>query len=358
MPAVVDQNKNLETIDCPVCKTCHQSQFLNLRERLKGEEEFTIARCNDCGLLMTNPRPTPAALSSYYPATYYSYAPVKVKQRSRFRQYAFELNRWYKNTLLQIYFGYHHLGSRAEQEKTVLGRLIFSVKAVLVLPLFLRAKWTGKDLKALPFRSPGRLLDVGCGSGRELLTHQSLGWKVTGVETSEQGCRVAQQHGLDVRCGDLTQINFAPDSFDLIYLSHCFEHLSAPCETLDKIRDILSPEGLMIMKIPNAGSWEAGWFGKRWFLYDAPRHLFHYTPHTIRDMISRRGLRVTKIQFDPGAAYGFRKSLTQLWQEKYAKTLKHGFWLEFVSQCITTLACWMGRGPVMAVYVEKNRDVA
>ena len=44
--------------------------------------------------------------------------------------------------------------------------------------------------------------------------------------------------------------------------------------------------------MPNAGSLQAALFGPRWFHLDLPRHLFHFTPRTLRALLERSGLEI------------------------------------------------------------------
>src|SRR5690606_4572283 len=48
-------------------------------------------------------------------------------------------------------------------------------------------------------RSPGRLVDVGCGSGEVLRAARRRGWEVAGAEPVEESARIARERGLDVR---------------------------------------------------------------------------------------------------------------------------------------------------------------
>jgi SAM-dependent methyltransferase len=61
---------------------------------------------------------------------------------------------------------------------------------------------------------PGRLLDVGCGTG--LLTRElaERDWSVTGIDISEDQLRLARSRGVDVQLADAHQLPFADGSFD------------------------------------------------------------------------------------------------------------------------------------------------
>jgi ubiquinone/menaquinone biosynthesis C-methylase UbiE len=61
---------------------------------------------------------------------------------------------------------------------------------------------------------PGRLLDIGCGGGRQLSTFADAGWTATGVDESEDQLRLARERGCNVVRGDAMALPFASSSFD------------------------------------------------------------------------------------------------------------------------------------------------
>jgi len=102
---------------------------------------------------------------------------------------------------------------------------------------FRRPPWdtgiTPPELEALVgVLPPGRALDIGCGSGTNLLRLLRAGWQVTGVDYALEAVRRAkkkiQRAGFDadVLYGDVTRIQFPADCFDLIYDIGCFHSLN------------------------------------------------------------------------------------------------------------------------------------
>ena len=60
----------------------------------------------------------------------------------------------------------------------------------------------------------GRLIDVGCGGGVAALGFQELGWRVTGVDISEDQLRLARERGVEVVHADATALPFKDETFD------------------------------------------------------------------------------------------------------------------------------------------------
>ena len=63
-------------------------------------------------------------------------------------------------------------------------------------------------------QGPGRLLDLGCGTGAHAVAFRDVGWDVTGVDASRDMLRRARSRGLDVVQADAVALPFANGSFD------------------------------------------------------------------------------------------------------------------------------------------------
>jgi SAM-dependent methyltransferase len=81
---------------------------------------------------------------------------------------------------------------------------------------------------------PGRALDLGCGSGTNLLFLAKAGWQVTGVDFALRAVERAKQKlaraGLagSVRVGDVAHLEAVAGPFDLVLDIGCYHSLSAP----------------------------------------------------------------------------------------------------------------------------------
>ncbi len=147
------------------------------------------------------------------------------------------------------------------------------------------------------FGRPGRLLDVGCGSGGYLLRARDRGWQVSGVELSRNATEQGRAHGLKIFCGTLREANLPDASFDYVRLNHVFEHLPDPNETLAEIKRILRPRGKLFIAVPNRESIAAKLFQEYWYQLAVPVHLFQWSPKTLTMMLQRHGFRVDKTYF-------------------------------------------------------------
>jgi SAM-dependent methyltransferase len=137
--------------------------------------------------------------------------------------------------------------------------------------------------------SPGRLLDVGAGRGDLGVVLGAYGWEVTGLEPSAGACEEGRRRGVRMVQGTLGSVD-ADDlgsGYDAVVFRHALEHVAEPKEDLGRARSLLRPGGLLLIALPNFGSWQSRKFGSAWFHLDLPRHRSHFTPagleHLLRD---------------------------------------------------------------------------
>jgi SAM-dependent methyltransferase len=140
-------------------------------------------------------------------------------------------------------------------------------------------------------KSEGSVLDIGCSSGGFLSVMQGPKWKLFGIEMSEATANEARRNtGAEVFVGDILDAPFAPESFDVITCFHVFEHVYQPKEMLAKVYQWLKPGGIFHLEVPNIDALEAGIFRSYWHSLELPRHLYHYSPATIRRLLAGAGL--------------------------------------------------------------------
>ena len=148
----------------------------------------------------------------------------------------------------------------------------------------------------LRHKSGGALLDLGCGSGGFLGAMKSPSWKLYGVEMSESAANVARQRcGAEVYVGDVLDAPFPPNSFDAITCFNVFEHMYEPGEVLRKVAEWLKPGGVFYTMMPNIDSAGARIFRSYWYALELPRHLFHFSPATLKMLVRSVGLRETLV---------------------------------------------------------------
>ncbi|MDZ4284114.1 MAG: class I SAM-dependent methyltransferase [Hydrogenophaga sp.] len=152
---------------------------------------------------------------------------------------------------------------------------------------------------ALPFgwdelaaMRPGRLMDVGCGTGALLMFGRQLGWQAQGLELDPAAVASARRAGLDVQEGGYEVLRHHPQAFDCIACSHVIEHVFDPVDMIRAMHSALKPGGHLLLATPNASSDVHLHFGRFWRGLEAPRHLVLFTPATLISLVREQGFEV------------------------------------------------------------------
>ncbi|SHI30032.1 Methyltransferase domain-containing protein [Arenibacter nanhaiticus] len=135
------------------------------------------------------------------------------------------------------------------------------------------------------------LLDVGAGTGDFLALAKKHGWETDGVEPSDLAKAKAAEKGLTL----YSDLKALPEKkYELITLWHVLEHLPNLEEQIQELVGLLSQTGTLVIAVPNFKSFDAAHYKKFWAAYDVPRHLWHFSRHSIRHLFSTQGMEVVK----------------------------------------------------------------
>jgi SAM-dependent methyltransferase len=267
--------EELETTACPACRTPGGTTLhAGLRDRtfFAAPGEWRLVLCPACGSGYLNPRPTPAAIGNAY-SRYFTHdeAPGGLPTPSGLARLRAAL----ANGQLNAAFGYHATPA------TPLGRAVAALAPS-------RAALVARDVRDLPARPHGRLLDVGSGSGAFLARMTALGWKAEGVEPDDDAVAVSRDAGLKVTHGTVFDVP-SDRRFDAVTLSHVIEHLHDPAAVLARIHGLLEPGGTLWIATPNLESLGHRRFRRDWLHLDAPRHLVLFTTSSLHALLHRCG---------------------------------------------------------------------
>lgn len=106
------------------------------------------------------------------------------------------------------------------------------------------------ELERLPLPAPARVLDAGCGSGRNLVELARFG-PVAGIELSPQVAAVAERRGVgDVRVGPVESLPWEAGVFDLVTCLDVLEHTSDDGVSLRELRRVTRAGGFLLLTVP------------------------------------------------------------------------------------------------------------
>ena len=143
-----------------------------------------------------------------------------------------------------------------------------------------------RDLRLVAPRARGQLLDVGCGDKPYEHLFTPFVDRYVGIEHEATFGATHAAHrdkGPDVYY-DGVRLPFDDASFDTVLSVQVLEHTPEPQALLDEMARVLRPNGILIINVP---------FSFR--LHEEPHDYFRYSPHGLRDMCARSGLRVTEM---------------------------------------------------------------
>jgi SAM-dependent methyltransferase len=124
-------------------------------------------------------------------------------------------------------------------------------------------------LQALNGAGPFRILDFGCGPGRDLKVFRDLGHEVIGLDGAEHFVELAQKYsGCEVWHQDFLKLNLPAQYFDGIFANAALFHV--PSQELPRILKelwaTLKPDGVLFSSNPR-GENDEGWSGERYGCY-------------------------------------------------------------------------------------------
>ncbi len=147
------------------------------------------------------------------------------------------------------------------------------------------------------------ILDVGCGSGRNLELLEQFG-TVRGVEPEGPGLHACHEDGLDnVVAGLADAIPFDDGSFDLVTSLDVLEHLDDDDAGLQEIHRVLRPAGYALITVPA--------YRFLWSVHDeALGHRRRYVASDLHRLLNNNGFVVVRrtyaISFALPAILGYR----------------------------------------------------
>lgn len=273
---------------CPVCQGKKYKSFLEAQDNTVSRKKFQVVRCESCGFLYTNPRPTSEAIGTYYEST--------------------------------DYISHHDEG------KDVMSRIYNTVR-----------NYTTRQKITLLEKSVGRvgtLLDIGSGTGFFLTQAKVAGWRVTGTEPDQHARSISTSRVGEEVFENIWDAQLTARSYDAITMWHVLEHVHLLNETFVWLHEHLNSEGRLIIAVPNPESEDAKTFKEHWAAYDVPRHLYHFSKKAMKQLAGVHGFRVEHI--------------LPMWFDSYYVSLlssryKHGKTRIPLSVWEGTLSNWKGR---------------
>lgn len=237
--------------NCPICHSDRIVPFLQAKDHTVSQQYFPVWKCEACLGAFTQDIPTQEQIGSYYKSDNYV--------------------------------------SHTDTQTGLVNRLYHRVRKIT-----LKSK---KNLvESVCNRKGGALLDIGAGTGAFAGFMQTAGWSVTGLEPDQEARTRAQSlHQINLLSPD--QLYALPvGSYDAITMWHVLEHVHDLHGYMDRIQQLLKPGGKLFIAVPNHTSHDALKYQQFWAAWDVPRHLYHFSPASMKNLLGQHGLTLHKMK--------------------------------------------------------------
>lgn len=253
---------------CRICGNTEDNTKYTAREMMYGSrKEFGYFQCDSCDCLQIET--IPENMEQYYPEDYYSFDKYDGKKFEGF-----------KGAIKKSQYKAAALSGSCYQK--TLGRL-FGKKEYDIF----------NDLEVT---QTTRILDVGCGNGRNFLYPLAeVGF------TNVSGCdpyleeTIAYDNGLTIENVSVVDME---GNYEIITYHHAFEHLERPFLNLEKVYELLTHNGVCIIRIPTVSSHAWQHYGTDWVQLDAPRHFFLHSIKSMEILAQKTGFEIYNVEFD------------------------------------------------------------
>jgi 2-polyprenyl-3-methyl-5-hydroxy-6-metoxy-1,4-benzoquinol methylase len=278
---------------CPICGHTSITTFPGVQDFSVSKEMFSLNTCSSCGFLFTSNPPDKSSIGKYYQSdAYISHTDGK------------------KGFIEQVY--------QLVRKRTVAGKR--------------------KLVEEVVNKKRGTIIDYGCGTGAFLHEMNSFGWSITGIEP-DAGARAKAEK-------TTSSTIFLPDQLsdlesgvcDAVTMWHVLEHVHDLDWTIQQLKRVLKPSGKLFIAVPNNDAFDANYYGKYWAAYDVPRHLYHFTPATMKVLMDKHGFNI--IETKP---MWFDSFYVSMLSEKY-KTGKTGYIAAFFIGLISNFKALLHKG--------------
>jgi SAM-dependent methyltransferase len=214
-----------------------------------------------------------------------------------------ELSRWYATESYQEYMD--PSGAAPESSRPSRPALRTRLLFRLVRSLDRGQDVTAGEIHRLLGERPGRICDVGCGSGMLLGDLHQLGHTTVGIEPSEGGRAATRARGAAALAGTAEELpsespecpGYRIGGFDVVVMIQSLEHCLDPMRAMQNVFRLLKPGGWFVCEVPNAGCVGFQLSRAAWYHTDAGRHLTFFTRKGLSRALEQTGFAMERVLF-------------------------------------------------------------
>jgi 2-polyprenyl-3-methyl-5-hydroxy-6-metoxy-1,4-benzoquinol methylase len=157
-----------------------------------------------------------------------------------------------------------------------------------------KRQWISQYAYCKPyFEGKKDLLEIGSGAGQTIFWFEESGFTVTGIEPDERNVSFINKKLRHGHCitGFADDLNI-DGKFDIIWISHVFEHLVRPDLLLKKYKDNLQKNGILFIEVPNCENDKI----LNASINENPS-TFHFSKNALLNLAQKSGYQVERCDF-------------------------------------------------------------
>lgn len=277
-------------IKCRLCQK-ESDNTIEVQEMMFGmNKTFEYNICDSCKSMSLVT--IPENLAEYYPDNYYSF--IKTEKS--------KLKNWVSNKKSA-----HNLGNL-----NLVGFLATLVNG------------TNSNLKAIrkcnPNKNTSKIIDIGCGDGFLLDKLNEQGFKnILGIDPYLE--KDIQKEDYIIRKETIEGLIASGYKFDIIILSHVFEHFEEPIKSIKNMFKLTEVGGSLILRTPICPNFTFKNYDKHWFQIDAPRHILIPSFEGLKETFTENGFYLQDYFFDSegqqfSISQNYKKGIPMISQKK------------------------------------------
>ncbi len=284
---IVSNEYTYEEYCCECGQTIEQMELIAEKDRYGIPVETRI--CKNCGLVMTNPRMTQESYNEFYDKEY-----------------------------RRLYVGDEQPQKEFFDKQVRKGQLIFD--------------YLSKNLDISGIKT---ILEIGTGAGGILYAIQkemAPDVVIEGIDLGSEYIEYGRNYGLNLKCMDSAELcRIKPHQYDLIILSHVYEHFLDLKKEMDSISSLLRKGGYLYIEVPGIYNIHNAYKGD-FLLFLQNAHIRHFTLASLKCVLKRYGYDLVCGNEYIRSVYTMEDdesdALTETSQDRYAETIEYLYRIE------------------------------
>jgi SAM-dependent methyltransferase len=231
-------------------------------------ESFKYFQCANCRCLQIFRYPED--LHKYYPPDYYSYSKsLRPKKAS------------VVNGIFYRALSHHITGYRKNSAGWILSRVF--------------GPGTLEKIEESHVRFNDKILEIGSGTGGNLIRLYKYGFRnLRGIDPFIEK---DIDYNSSLKVFKKSIFDFSENEFDLVFLNHSLEHMTAQQNVLKRIAEVIKPDGIIIVAVPIIDGFTWRRYKTNWVGLDAPRHLYIHSETSMNILCDSAGLKIDQIRY-------------------------------------------------------------